>query len=72
MKCPCCESKETQVVDSRERVGGFKYRRRECLVCGEKFATYEIPDSFYYRLRKIEKTVETINKVRKYLNEVEI
>jgi transcriptional regulator NrdR family protein len=40
MKCPVCEG-NTKVVDVRERKSKI-YRRRECLECGYRFATYEI------------------------------
>lgn len=42
MKCPRCSSEEDKVVDSRAvRDGRAVRRRRECLVCGERFTTYE-------------------------------
>lgn len=42
MKCPFCGHAETKVVDSRtsESQDAIR-RRRECLVCGERFTTYE-------------------------------
>ena len=39
MKCPYCGGK-TKVVDSRSAGEGIR-RRRECLVCGQRFTTYE-------------------------------
>jgi len=42
LKCPRCSSEEDKVVDSRAvRDGRAVRRRRECLVCGERFTTYE-------------------------------
>jgi transcriptional repressor NrdR len=42
MKCPSCSSLENKVVDSRiSRDGDAIRRRRECLVCGARFTTYE-------------------------------
>ncbi|MBV54033.1 MAG: transcriptional regulator NrdR [Coxiellaceae bacterium] len=42
MYCPFCHHKETKVVDSRLFDGGVKVRRRrQCLVCGERFTTHE-------------------------------
>ena len=42
MKCPFCGHTEDRVVDSRVgRDGEFIRRRRECLICHERFTTYE-------------------------------
>lgn len=42
MKCPACESNDDKVIDSRPAEDGSSIRRRrECLVCGARFTTYE-------------------------------
>ncbi len=42
MCCPHCDSSSTRVVDTRSARGGRAVRRRrECLVCGQRFTTYE-------------------------------
>ncbi len=42
MKCPYCGANKDKVVDSREIKNGTEIRRRrECLVCGRRFTTYE-------------------------------
>lgn len=42
MKCPFCHAQDTRVTDSREVQGGESIRRRrECMVCGRRFTTYE-------------------------------
>ena len=42
MKCPNCEGNEDREVDSRPADdGSFIRRRRECLLCGRRFTTYE-------------------------------
>lgn len=42
MRCPSCSSRDDKVVDSRVADdGGAIRRRRECLVCGRRFTTYE-------------------------------
>jgi transcriptional repressor NrdR len=42
MKCPYCSQPESKVVDSRDsETGEAIRRRRECLVCGKRFTTYE-------------------------------
>jgi len=42
MKCPFCRHPKTRVVDKRnlEELDTIR-RRRECLVCGRRFSTYE-------------------------------
>jgi transcriptional repressor NrdR len=42
MRCPFCGHDETKVVDSRvsESQDAIR-RRRECLVCEQRFTTYE-------------------------------
>lgn len=42
MYCPFCHAEETKVVDSRLVADGAQVRRRrECLVCHERFTTFE-------------------------------
>ncbi len=42
MRCPYCHTGDSRVVDSRELTGGDSIRRRrECVVCGRRFTTYE-------------------------------
>lgn len=41
MNCPFCETGETKVVDSRMAGRGAIRRRRECLVCSQRFTTFE-------------------------------
>jgi len=46
MICPFCNSVRTRVVDKREISSGtVTRRRRECLVCGKRFTTYERVES---------------------------
>ena len=41
MKCPYCRSEDSRVLDtSHDRRGGTR-RRRLCLICEERFSTYE-------------------------------
>jgi len=43
--CPACEADDTKVVDSRlAEEGAAIRRRRECLVCGHRFTTFERVD----------------------------
>jgi transcriptional repressor NrdR len=42
MRCPFCGAQDTKVIDSRLAGEGDQVRRRrECLVCKERFTTYE-------------------------------
>jgi transcriptional repressor NrdR len=41
VKCPFCEHGETKVVDSRMAGEGAIRRRRECLLCSQRFTTFE-------------------------------
>lgn len=42
MKCPFCNTKETQVLESRTSEDGHGVRRRrECGKCGKRFTTHE-------------------------------
>ncbi len=42
MRCPFCKSIDTEVVDSREVMGGESIRRRrQCSKCARRFTTYE-------------------------------
>ena len=41
MNCPYCEHGETKVVDSRVAGKGSIRRRRECLLCSQRFTTFE-------------------------------
>lgn len=42
MYCPFCQEQETKVIDSRLVAEGSQVRRRrECLLCRERFTTFE-------------------------------
>ena len=42
MKCPFCQSPDTQVIDSRVSDDGDSIRRRrKCVACSKRFTTYE-------------------------------
>jgi len=46
LKCPYCDANNDKVVDSRPAEDGAAIRRRrECLVCGTRFTTYEKVES---------------------------
>ena len=42
MECPYCGAIDTKVIDSRPySIDNSIKRRRECIICGERFTTYE-------------------------------
>ena len=46
MRCIYCGSMDSKVVDSRQNEDGTSIRRRrECVVCGKRFTTYETVES---------------------------
>jgi len=43
MRCPFCSAQDTRVVDTRLADDGDQVkRRRECVVCKERFTTFEV------------------------------
>lgn len=53
MRCPFCQTEETKVIDSRLGGDGDQVRRRrECILCQERFTTYETIELAYPRLVK--------------------
>ena len=59
MHCPFCNADDTKVVDSRlVAEGGQVRRRRECVVCSERFTTYELAELVMPRVIKSDGTRE--------------
>lgn len=53
MRCPFCGHIEDKVVDSRESKDGVSIRRRrECILCGRRFTSYERIDEIPYMVIK--------------------
>jgi len=53
VKCPYCAHLGDKVVDSREsKEGEVIRRRRECLLCGRRFTSYERIDEIPYMVVK--------------------
>jgi transcriptional regulator NrdR family protein len=63
MTCPHCGS-ETKVINSRPQEDSV-YRRRECLMCKERFSTTEIDIEMY---QKITKSMEVKNENKNFEN----
>lgn len=67
MHCPFCAADETKVIDSRLADEGSRVRRRrECLVCSERFTTFESAELAMPRVVKGqgEREAFNINKLR--------
>lgn len=41
MRCPYCSAADSKVIDTNHDAKGGVRRRRECLVCKQRFSTYE-------------------------------
>lgn len=68
MKCPFCGDFESKVIDSRPTEDNSKIRRRrECLLCGKRFTTYEIIESVPFIVIKKDKSRESFDR-NKILN----
>lgn len=53
MHCPFCNTEDTKVIDSRlVGQGAHVRRRRECVICSERFTTYETPELTLPRIIK--------------------
>jgi transcriptional repressor NrdR len=53
MQCPFCHTADTKVTDSRLVGSGQQIRRRrECVICSERFTTYEVIELSLPRLIK--------------------
>lgn len=67
MFCPFCHAEETKVVDSRLVADGAQVRRRrECLICHQRFTTFETAELLMPMVIKRDGTRETfsLNNVR--------
>jgi transcriptional repressor NrdR len=59
MRCPFCGAQDTKVIDSRLSGEGEQVRRRrECLMCKERFTTYESAELNLPRVVKSDGTRE--------------
>lgn len=63
MHCPFCGHADDKVVDSREAEGGKAIRRRrECLLCGQRYNTFERIEEVPMMVEKRSGAVEPFNK----------
>lgn len=64
MHCPFCSAADTRVVDSRLSNQDTVRRRRECVVCGERFTTYEKAELNMPRVIKGDGTREPFDEAK--------
>lgn len=63
MHCPFCNADDTKVIDSRLVSDGHQVRRRrECLVCHERFTTFEMAELVMPRVIKSNGIREPFNE----------
>lgn len=63
MRCPYCHSLEDKVVDSRLAEEGWSIRRRrECLVCGRRYTTFERVEEASLAVRKRDGALEPFER----------
>ncbi len=61
MKCPKCGFEETKVIDSRQAENKIR-RRRECIVCGNRFTTFETAENPLLMVIKKDGSVEPFER----------
>lgn len=63
MHCPFCSAVDTKVIDSRLVGDGTQVRRRrQCLVCNERFTTFEVAELVMPRVIKSNDVREPFNE----------
>ncbi len=71
MFCPFCNAADTRVIDTRLVAEGSQVRRRrECIVCQERYTTFEVAELLVPGVIKTDGTREPFNedKLRSGLN----
>ncbi len=67
MKCPFCSEIDNKVIDSRlSKDGSVIRRRRECLLCGRRFTTYEHIEEIPIMIIKKDGRREVFNREKVY------
>jgi transcriptional repressor NrdR len=63
MECPYCGAEDTKVIDSRPySTDNSIKRRRECILCGKRFNTYEKIEPIPIYVMKKNNTKDVFNK----------
>jgi transcriptional repressor NrdR len=65
MRCPFCSAHDTRVIDTRLADEGDQVkRRRECVVCKERFTTFEVVELTLPRIIKRAGVRETFDEAK--------
>jgi len=65
MRCPFCSAHDTRVIDTRLADEGDQVkRRRECVVCKERFTTFEVIELALPRIIKRNGAREAFNEAK--------
>ena len=63
MKCPFCGAADTKVIDSRPAEDNSSIRRRrQCVICGKRFTTYEKLETMPLMVIKKDQTREPYDR----------
>ena len=62
MKCPFCSKEDLKVLESRDVDDSKLRRRRECLVCKNRFTTYETIETAPIRIVKKSGKIESFDR----------
>lgn len=65
MNCPYCNSNEFKTLETRDSPGNTTRRRKECVMCGKRFTTYEYVEIIELMVRKKDGKLERfdVNKI---------
>jgi transcriptional repressor NrdR len=65
MNCPYCTSSEFKTLETRDSPGNTTRRRKECIICGKRFTTYEYVETIELMVRKKDGKLERfdVNKI---------
>ena len=65
MNCPYCTSSEFKTLETRDSPGNTTRRRKECIICGKRFTTYEYVEIIELMVRKKDGKLERfdVNKI---------
>ena len=65
MNCPYCNSSEFKTLETRDSPGNTTRRRKECVICGKRFTTYEYVEIIELMVRKKDGKLERfdVNKI---------
>jgi transcriptional repressor NrdR len=65
MNCPYCTSSEFKTLETRDSPGNSTRRRKECIICGKRFTTYEYVEVIELMVRKKDGKLERfdVNKI---------